>query len=157
MIKIIKGDLLSVERGVIGHQVNCRGKMGSGVAKQIRDKYPVAYTEYKDLVDAYTHGEDLRHTLLGEVNGVRIKSDLYIANMFGQNHYGYDGGKYTNEEALFKTFKTVRTVAERLEIPVYLPYMIGGYRGGGDWKLIEDYLLTAFDGYEVTLMKYHKG
>lgn len=157
MIKIVNGDLLSVAEGIIGHQVNCQGVMGSGVAKQIKDKYPQAFKEYKDLVDAYTHVEDIRHTLLGNVNGVKVQPKLYIANMFGQFKYGYDGKKYTDEEALFKAFKTVRNVAERVDLPVYLPYMIGGYRGGGDWKLIEDYLLTAFEGYEVTLMKYHKG
>lgn len=157
MIKIIQGDLLHVERGVIGHQVNCRGAMNSGVAKQIREKYPTAFTEYKELVDEYTQGEDLRKDLLGRVNGVLVGEQLYIANMFGQFNYGYDGAKYTNEEALFNCFKTIRKVAEGVDLPVYLPYGIGCYRGGADWKLVEDYLLTAFDGYEVTLMKYHKG
>lgn len=157
MIKIIKGDLLSVERGIIGHQVNCQGVMGSGVAKQVKEKYPLAFTAYKDVVKDFMGTEDLRHTLLGHVNGVCVGEDLYIANMFGQNKYGYDGKKYTNEEALFNCFKTVRNVAENLDLPVYLPYMIGCYRGGADWKLVESYLLTAFDGYEVTLMKYHEG
>jgi O-acetyl-ADP-ribose deacetylase (regulator of RNase III) len=37
MIKIVKGDLLSVNRGIIGHQVNCQGKMGSGVANKVKN------------------------------------------------------------------------------------------------------------------------
>jgi hypothetical protein len=157
VIKIVKGDLLSVNRGIIGHQVNCQGAMNSGVAKQIREKYPIVFSEYKDLVDEYMVGEDLRKSLLGHVNGVKVGDNLYVANMFGQFKYGYGGEKYTDEEALFNCFKVVRKVAEQQELPVYLPYMIGGYRGGGEWKLIEDYLLTAFDGYEVTLYKWHRG
>lgn len=157
MIKIIKGNLLSVDRGIIGHQVNCQGKMGSGVALQIKNKYPLAFTEYHSLVKEYMGTEDLRHTLLGHVNGVKVDKDLYVANMFGQNNYGYDGKIYTDTNALFECFKTIRTVANNLDLPVYLPYMIGCYRGGADWKLVEDHLLTAFDGYEVTLMKYHEG
>ena len=37
MIKIIDGDLLNSEADIICHQVNCQGKMNSGVAKQIRE------------------------------------------------------------------------------------------------------------------------
>lgn len=132
--------------------------MNSGVAKQIREKYPIAFKEYKELVDEYNiNGQDYRSDLLGKVNGVSIGSQLYVANMFGQHKYGYDGQQYTNPEALFECFKTVRKVAENVGLPVYMPYMIGCYRGGADWKLIEDYLLTAFDGYEVTLCKKHMG
>ena len=164
MIKIVRGNLLSIERGIIGHQVNCQGKMGSGVALQVKSRHPLAYEEYQELVQEYItvdeNGrliEDLRHNLLGYVNGVKINDNLYVANMFGQNKYGYDGKIYTDTNALFKCFKTVRGVAENLDLPVYLPYRIGSYRGGADWNLVEDHLLTAFDGYEVTLMKYHEG
>ena len=36
MIKEIKDDLLKAGTYYIAHQVNCRGKMGAGVAYQIR-------------------------------------------------------------------------------------------------------------------------
>ena len=51
MIKIIEGNILNAEEDIICHQVNCRGKMGSGLAKQIRDKYPDVYKEYVDLIN----------------------------------------------------------------------------------------------------------
>lgn len=157
MIKIIKGDLLDVKYGIIGHSCNCQGAFNSGVAKQVREKYPIAFREYMELVNEYNKDEDFRKDLLGRVNGVSIGDGLYVANMFGQFNYGYDGKKYTSEEALFSCFKTVRKVAENAGLPVYLPYLVGCYRGGADWELVEDYLLTAFDGYEVTLCKLHKG
>lgn len=153
MIEIVKGDLLSVKHGIIGHQVNCRGVMGSGVAKQIKDKYPIAYEEYIDFVSEHTHGENLRHTMLGKVQGVEVKNGLYIANMFGQLNFGNDGKQYTNTEALFNCFKTLRKVAEVNSLPVSLPYYIGCYRGGADWTVVEDYLITAFNGYKATLYK----
>lgn len=40
MIKHIKGDIFQSGADVILHQVNCQGVMGSGVAKQVREKYP---------------------------------------------------------------------------------------------------------------------
>jgi hypothetical protein len=127
------------------------------VAKQIREKYPQVYTDYKKMVDEYTIEIDLRRELLGKINPVEVGEDLYVVNMFGQLNYGYDGYKYTNETALYSCFKQIRKRAEKYGLPVSMPYMVGGYRGGGDWKLIEDYLLNAFDGYEVTLYKYNEG
>lgn len=38
MIYEIKGDLLKAEETFIAHQVNCKGVMGAGVAKQIKNK-----------------------------------------------------------------------------------------------------------------------
>lgn len=153
MIKIVKGNLLEAKENIIGHQVNCMGVMNSGVAKQIRNKYPNVYEEYLEKVDEYTVGEDLRENLLGEVQGVVVDDNKLVVNMFGQYKYGYDGEQYTNTEALFKCFKAIRLVAEKNGISVALPYMIGSYRGGADWKEVEGLLLTAFDGYEVTLYK----
>jgi O-acetyl-ADP-ribose deacetylase (regulator of RNase III) len=51
----------------------------------------------------------------------------------------------------------VNCQAKMNDLSVALPYMIGCYRGGADWKIVEDHLITAFDGYEVTLYKWHRG
>ena len=147
MIKIVKGDLLTVEHGIIGHQVNAKGVMGSGLAKQIRKKYPNAFSEYKEFID---QNEGI---LLGKVNGVKVDDELFIANMFGQDGYGNDGKQYTDTEALYKCFKTLRTASEKTGLPVYLPYMIGCGLGNADWKEVEGLLLDAFEGYRVTLYK----
>lgn len=157
MIKIVRGDLLEATENIIAHQVNCMGAMNSGVAKQIRSKYPQVYEEYLMKVDEYTKGEDLRKELLGQVQGVVIDDNRIVANMFGQHRFGYGGEQYTDTEALFKCFRAIRVVAEKNNISVAMPYMVGCYRGGADWKEVEDLLLTAFDGYEVTLYKLHRG
>ena len=47
---IIDGNLLDSDATVICHQVNCQGKMNSGVAKAIRNKYPRVYEEYVGYV-----------------------------------------------------------------------------------------------------------
>ena len=48
-INIVDGDLLSAKETYIAHQVNCYGKMGRGVAAQIRDKYPDVYRRYQNI------------------------------------------------------------------------------------------------------------
>jgi O-acetyl-ADP-ribose deacetylase (regulator of RNase III) len=157
MIKIVKGDLMLAKENIIGHQVNCQAKMNSGVAKSVRETFPKAYEKYMILAEPYVKA-GLSDDLLGYTQFVSIvKNEKYIANIFGQNNYGYDGKQYTNTEALFKGFKDLREVAEEHGFSVALPYMIGCYRGGADWKEVENLLLTAFDGYEVTLYKKHEG
>lgn len=153
MIKILKGNLLDVKHGIIGHQTNCMGKMGSGVAKQVKEKHPKAFVAYSDLVNEYMLGGDSRKFLLGTSQFVMVDKGLYVANLFGQHTYGYDGKKYTSEESLFKCFTELRYFAENEGLPVYLPYNIGCALGGGDWETVENLLLTAFEGYEVTLYK----
>lgn len=157
MIKIVKGDLLKAKEHIIAHQVNAQGKMGSGVAEQVRKVYPVAYEKYKELVEQTVEQNGNSEALMGEIQGIRIGFERYVVNMFGQYNYGYDGGVYTNTESLYKCFKRIRAIAEKNHLSVAMPYMIGCYRGGADWKEVEDLLLTAFDGYEVTLYKLHKG
>ena len=39
-IKIIDGNLFDSKAKIIAHQVNCQGKMNSGVAKEVRQRYP---------------------------------------------------------------------------------------------------------------------
>jgi O-acetyl-ADP-ribose deacetylase (regulator of RNase III) len=43
----MQGNLFHSEAPFIGHGVNCRGKMGSGIAVQFRIRYPEMYEQYK--------------------------------------------------------------------------------------------------------------
>lgn len=148
MIKIIQGDLLEAKENIIAHQVNCKGVMGSGVAKQIKQKYNKAFNDYKNLITRRAVEE-----LLGRVQYVPIADKKYIANLFGQYKYGYDGIQYTNIEALSDCLFDLRKEAEKYELSVALPYMIGSDRGGADWKEVEGLIIDAFEGYEVALYK----
>jgi O-acetyl-ADP-ribose deacetylase (regulator of RNase III) len=49
MIEFVTGDVLS-ERA-FAHGCNCRGVMGAGIAKHVRDRWPGAYDEYRALCD----------------------------------------------------------------------------------------------------------
>lgn len=157
MIKIVEGDLLQATEDIIGHQVNCQGKMNSGVAKSIREKFPLVYKMYMKRCNFYVMemGYDTSR-MLGMNQVIQVEEGKWVANLFGQNFYGYDGLKYTNEKSLFETFKKLREYAESQNLSVALPYLIGCDRGGGDWKTVEGYLSKAFDGYEVTLYKYNE-
>ena len=47
-------NITEVTQGVIVHGCNAQGVMGSGVAKQLRAKYPEIYVDYLDGLEEYS-------------------------------------------------------------------------------------------------------
>ena len=45
----LDGNLLDSNADIIIHQVNCQGAMNSGVAKAIREKWPIVFDKYSKL------------------------------------------------------------------------------------------------------------
>ena len=84
---VLEGNLLDAPFQLIAHQVNCKGVMGAGLAKQIRDKYPMVYEKYKDHCQ--------RGALLGDYIGCDTPDHHYIMNIFAQDGYGRDK-RYTD-------------------------------------------------------------
>ena len=59
MIHYVKGNLLDSNCDYICHQVNCQGVMGSGIARQIRERWPEVYKDYYDHCNGwYAPGDD---------------------------------------------------------------------------------------------------
>lgn len=151
MIKIIDGNLLDSKTDIIAHQVNCQGAFNSGVAKAIREKYPVVYDTYYK-----TCKENPR--LLGKVQEVRIGENRICANLFAQERYGYDGKKYTNIKALRKCFITLKHLCEFYDCSVAMPFKIGCVRGGADWdNEVYPMIEEIFADCEVELWRLDKG
>lgn len=147
MIHIIEGNLFSTNADVICHQVNCQGVMGSGVAKQIKEKYPKAYEGYKMLFD-YVEGPSY---LLGFTQLIKT-NDKYIANLFCQLDYGYDGKRYTNYEAVYEAFNHLNENCPQDFIFAF-PYHFGCDRGGADWDIILKMMEVVFKDREVFIYK----
>lgn len=145
-MRIIDQDITLVNDGIIVHQVNCQGKMNSGIAKQLREKWPVVFTEYTKMFSQLQHNWEL----LGKVQFVEVQPGLSIANVFGQLNFAQygksDGARYTDYSALVTAFKNISGCG--LWEPIYIPYNFGCDRGGADWKIvseiIEHYTPNAF-------------
>lgn len=140
MIIIKEGDLFTTNAPIIAHQVNCQGVMGSGVAQQIRDKYPECYAKYKASTP-----------LLGNIcwwtNG-----KVSIANMFAQYNYGYDNKKYTCVKSFKDCIALLKAAAVASHHNVAMPYKIGCCRGGANWDTeIYPILEEAFKDAPITL------
>ena len=78
MLHYRNGNLLNASQKVIAHQVNCQGKMGSGAAKAIRDKYPKVYeTCLNTCAYNLSNGNSPEH-LGGEIEFVKINDNREV-------------------------------------------------------------------------------
>jgi O-acetyl-ADP-ribose deacetylase (regulator of RNase III) len=158
MIKIIDGDLLSSNADIIAHQVNCSNAMNSGVAKQIRGKYPEVFKAYQSLCKPRFN---CKHTLLGDCQVVETHDGKCIANLFGQLGYGYDGQQYTDLDALKRAMLKLRSRCELSitpeKITIAFPYGLGSVRGGAKWEDVYTIIEEVFDGYNVEIWRLDKG
>lgn len=135
-MKTIQKDILTIEEGIIFHQVNCQGVMGAGIARALADKYPGLEEAYHELCkkNDFDHEE-----LLGKVFLFKVGPNLQIANVFGQ------GGvsrftRQTNYDATVEAFERILKAQQQPHSvfngkEFYFPYKIGCGLGGGAWPI----------------------
>jgi len=156
MIKVINGNILNASENIICQQVNCKKVMGSGLAKQIRTKYPEVYQSYKKFCES-------EKELLGEVNSVVVQDKAtnrtyIILNIFGQDGYGRDK-QYTDYNALKRAFKRIYDNLNISGMPFYgmsiaIPYNFGCGLAGGNWNIVYKIIEEIFQDYDVTIYKF---
>lgn len=130
MVTSINKDILSVEKGIIVHQVNCLGVMGGGLAKKISDKWPVVKDEYISVC----RGTLDKAELLGKLLVVKVSPTLLVCNVFGQLWYG-SGRCYTNYRAVANAFYKLR-LQRTGPLSIYLPHGVCCGLAGGDWHVV---------------------
>lgn len=168
-MKYVKGNLLDLaEEGkfdVIVHGCNCLNTMGSGIARQIRDRYPKAY-----LIDqASPKGNEnkLGNFTQAHIDGYRRYSphqrgfrpySFTIINAYTQFGFNPRNVVNTDYEALESVFWQIKLLYDlnpqapcRIGIP-----MIGAGLGGGDWKVIET-IIDSIGFSDLTCVQYQEG
>lgn len=141
------GNLLNAPVDYICHQVNCQGRMGSGIAKQIKERWPFVYVSYMGF---YAHCHDNNIPLLGKCLFVDIPGDTQVINMFAQECYGYDGKRYTSYDAFWACLGEIKEKVPKGS-KIGFPAKIGCGLGGANWevifRMIEQVLGEDFDVY----------
>lgn len=150
MVEVKTGNVFDTDAKYICHQVNCKGKMASGVAKEVRERYPNVYWEYMNI---WERSVGLGISLLGQAQFVKVEPNRIIVNCFAQNNYGYDGGQYTNIKALKLALSAVAAIAKQDNSKVAMPYKIGCVRGGADWSVVEPMIEEIFKDVHCELWK----
>lgn len=126
MLEYINKDVSTVDVGIIAHGVNCQHAMNSGVAKAIRNRWPLVYEMYRTR----PRGK----SMIGIVDMISVDpcDKLWVANCYTQVFYGYGGGRYADLDAIDTCLRGVSIYAQMYELDIYMP-RIGCGRGGLDW------------------------
>ena len=154
MIKILDGNLFDTDAEIICHQCNCQGAMGSGVAAEVKRRYPEVFKVYREAYETKgLHLGDVIFALgLGDKNHI-------IANLCAQDHYGRDK-QYTDYDALRQCISTIKNVVDCMihEARIAFPYGMGSVRGGGDWNTVYQIIDEELGRYyDVEIWRLDKG
>ena len=158
MIYWKKGNLLESDCDYICQQVNCQGKMNSGIAKQIREKWPVVYQNYMAKCNfSHPSGYIRPELLLGDIQIVGLWNDYNetkfhqsVINMYSQLNYGYDGRSYTSYDAFWNCLNLIKQ-SVTTDKKIGFPYNIGCGLGGANWNVILTMIDTVLTDYTVEI------
>ena len=151
------GNLLDAPVDYICHQVNCQGRMGSGIAKQIRNRWPIVYDSYKEWCNywdsqATMHGPQGPDLMLGHIIMCHVSQEQTVINMAAQLSYGYDGRRYTSYDAFWSCLGEIKACVPKGSA-IGFPYKIGCGLGGANWKVIEK-MIEEVLGFDYNVYIY---
>ena len=133
-----KGNLVEAAEDAIAHGCNAQGVMRSGVAKAIRETFPLAYDAYNAL-----HKHNNSGLSLGVAQYVQTKNK-YIVNCITQEFYGRDGKQYVDYDAIRSCMKDMNQSFLSAQVESVALPKIGSGLGGGDWDIIAKIIEEEF-------------
>lgn len=142
-MKIINGNLIDVikngECNVALHVANCKHTMGGGVARALREEFPIVYeTDLKTQKNDYNK---LGTNSYAQLN-IHPKMDLsVVVNMYAQYNFGGDQRNldYTAFEMCIK--KVANQFSDQI---IAYPFLMGCDRAGGDWEIVSKIIHAHF-------------
>lgn len=147
-MKIVSQNILDIKSGIATQCVNAMGVFGSGLALQIKNKWPQVYQKYKnDLLMP-------RYKNLGRAQIIHIENDLFCCNLYSQLDYGTDyrrteyGSLYLALKNLKKQ-KDLKEIEDHKEREIYFPWQLASGRGGADWNLVMEMLDELFPNCNI--------
>lgn len=166
MLKHTKGNLIDMaEQGlfdVIVHGCNCLNTMGSGIAAEIRERYPRAYDADTMIAEHIKQNGGLPIDKLGNYSYVdHQKKDVFspsftIVNAYTQVNYMPRGVDHFEYESFYLILKKLAVVYAGKRFG--FPYIGMGLAGGDSTRIIamlEDFATRVTEtGGTVTLVEF---
>ena len=151
----VKGNLIDLaEQGhfdLIVHGANCFNTMNSGIAKEIRDRYPVAYEE--DCKS--TKGDKQKLGGFTWCLGVTDDHTFVIVNGYTQYDYGYDGNQFCDYDAIRSVFRCIKNYFGEKKPTLRIGYpKIGCGLAGGDWDVVSKIIDEELEGMDHTYVEF---
>lgn len=163
IISTVTGDLIELATTshrykAIAHGCNCFTTMGGGIARTIREKFPMAYTEDYNFMRYMS-----KEAKLGKYSShYSSRYDLTILNLYTQFKFagmqGFTGVDYgavekcfTSLNRYFKLLVSNKPKQFDLGIP-----KIGAGLAGGDWDVIEEIISKTTPNISIELVEFNK-
>jgi O-acetyl-ADP-ribose deacetylase (regulator of RNase III) len=107
MIKTKNRNVLDIPEGIIVHGCNSHGVMGSGIALEIKNRFPEVFAEYRRV---YEEQGNVLH--LGQIIPVQVADKKWIINAITQKDYGrVNKNRYASYDAIATVFENVNEFA----------------------------------------------
>lgn len=123
---------------LLAHQTNCKGVMGSGIALNIANRWPIVEQEDRRICNS-----DLNPA--GQTHVVIVPDVGLVANVYGQEFPGANTDYELMRSGLKGLREYIRLIGD--ETIVGLPLMGCGV-GGGDWSIVSEIIKDELDGLE---------
>lgn len=158
-MKIVEGDILSLQSGILVHGCNCLGVMGAGIARLIKEKWPGVYKAYRQV-------HEQQGLYLGDVVAVgrpewarphpgknrsvplhftapELPPELVVANAMTQDGVRQEAGeRVVDYDALSAAFARIKLMARDTGMEVHFP-LIGCGLAGGRWQDVAERIEQA--------------
>lgn len=151
MVKERQGNVLYAEEDVIAHQVNCYGRMDTGVSKEIRNKL-------LSIIQFHQHQRmcEMKNTeLLGSCQIMKTVNEKYVANLFAEVIPVSRGGE-TDYDALEQALWELQSIASENQLSIALPAYLGCGQTGGDWETAYQIIKKVFEGSRTKAVIYYQ-
>ena len=154
MIEQYNGDIFDSPSQIIIHSANCFHTMGTGIAKEIKRRYPRAFE-----VDCMTKKGD--RGKLGQFSFAlsNFNQPQTIINAYTQYMLGRDR-VYVDYDAFYKALENIRgwLIEMRMNHQIIgIHYKISCNNAGGDWNKIQSIINYVFgvegEGFKVLICK----
>lgn len=151
------GNLLDFGHGItmIAHCCNRHNIFGAGIALQIKEEYPLAY-------EADTEAFKAGKNQLGQFSVASLPNGKKIVNIYAQGDFGMDK-RQLDYEAFYIAFEELHRLLldakDKGRVHVLgIPKLIGCFRAGGEWSIIEAMLNHIFldSPIKLVIVEYTK-
>ncbi len=151
-MNVIDGNLIHMaingDFDVMVHGCNCFGAMGSGIARQVKDTFPEAYSA--DLATEKGDSSKLgTYSIATYDDALTDYGKLHVVNAYTQ--YAFWNDADVDYEAIRWCFKDIKEDFGDLRVAYPL---IGCGLAGGDWNIVKNIIDEEMGTSTHTLVRY---